>query len=130
MYSKTVLVGYLGKEPEMRYMPSGMAVTNFSMATNNTYTNKDGEKVDETTWWSVSVFGGQAEACSKYLAKGSLVLVEGRIKPDESGSPRIWKGQDGEAHTSFEIVSSTVRFLSKSTGGSQRPVEPEEFEFD
>ena len=107
MYQKLVIVGNLGSDPEMRYTQSGQAVTSFSVATNRRYNDKD-----ETTWFRVSVWGNQAEACNKYLEKGRKVLVEGRLTPDENGGPRVWEDKSGNARASFEISATTVQFLS------------------
>jgi single-strand DNA-binding protein len=95
----------------MRFTPSGQAVTNMSVATNRTYTNGNGEKVDETAWFRVSVWGAQAEACNQYLKKGSRVLVEGRLKPDSDGNPRVFTRNDGSAGATFEVTASRVLFL-------------------
>lgn len=130
MYHTIILVGNLGKDPEMRYTPSGQAVTSFSVATNRKYTGSDGNLVDETIWFRVSVWGKQAETCSQYLRKGSKVLIEGRLTPDKAtGGPRVWTRQDGTPAASFEISASMVRFLSSkgddsggmSGGGYEAP---------
>lgn len=116
MYSTVIIVGNVGRDPEMRYTPSGQAVTSFSVATNRQYTNNNGESVKETTWFRVSAWGKQAETCNQYLRKGSKVLVEGRLTSDPAtGGPRIWKAQDGSSRASFEVNASTVRFLSTRT---------------
>ncbi|MBT3320891.1 MAG: single-stranded DNA-binding protein [Anaerolineae bacterium] len=113
MYQKMVIAGNLGRDPEMRYTPSGQAVTNLNVATNRQYTSNSGEKVKETTWFRVSVWGKQAESCNQYLRKGSKVLVEGRMNQDPAtGGPRVWTGNDGSPRASFEITAQTVRFLS------------------
>jgi single-strand DNA-binding protein len=113
MYQKLVIVGNLGNDPEMRYTPSGQAVTNFSVATNRRYTSSDGNQVDETTWFRVSVWGKQAETTNQYLKKGNKVLVEGRLNPDrDTGGPRLWTRQDGTSAASFEITAEAVRFLT------------------
>lgn len=113
MYHTIIIVGNLGKDPEMRYTPSGQAVTSLSVATNRQYTGSDGNLVKETVWFRVSVWGKQAESCSQYLKKGRAVLVEGRLTPDPAtGGPRIWNRQDGTAAASFEVTANTVRFLS------------------
>jgi len=97
----------------MRYTPSGQAVTNFSVAVNDNYTNSSGEKVDRTIWVRVSTWGRQAETCNQYLKKGRKVLVEGRLVADPAtGGPRVWNRQDGTPSASFEVSASTVRFLS------------------
>jgi len=113
VYQKIIIAGNLGKDPEMRYAPNGDAVTSMSVATNRKYTDKAGQAVKETTWFRVSVWGKQAEACNQYLKKGSAVLVEGRINADKTtGGPRLWTKQDGTTGASFEITAESVRFLS------------------
>lgn len=111
MFHRIILVGNLGRDPEMRYTPSGQAVTNLSIATNRKYTDSSGEQREETVWFRVSVWGRQAEACNQYLKKGRQVLVEGRMVADENGNPRIWNRQDGSPAASFEVNAQTVRFL-------------------
>jgi single-strand DNA-binding protein len=97
----------------MRYTPGGQAVTNFSVATSRKYTGSDGQLVNETIWFRISAWGKQAETCNQYLRKGSRVLVEGRLVPDNAtGGPRIWSRQDGTSGASFEVSAQTVRFLS------------------
>jgi len=119
MFHTILIVGNVGRDPEMRYTPSGQAVTSFSVATNRQYTNNNGESIKETIWFRVSAWGKQAEICNQYLKKGSKVLVEGRLTPDkESGGPRVWTAQDGKAKASYEVTASTVRFLS-SRGESE-----------
>ncbi len=113
MYQKIIIVGNLGRDPEMRYTPSGQAVTSFSVATNRQYTTSSGEKVKETTWFRISVWGRMAEVCNQYLRRGSKVLIEGRLRPDPAtGGPRTWTGNDGIVRASFEINADVVRFLS------------------
>ena len=103
--NKMVVIGNLGGDPEMRYLPSGSPVTNFSVATNYRYKKADGEQVDEVEWFRVAVFGRQAEACNQYLSKGSKVYVEGRL------SSRQWQGQDGQSRFSLEINADRVQFI-------------------
>lgn len=118
MYHTLIIVGNLGKDPEMRYLPSGQAVTSFNVATNRQYTGSDGQPVKETIWFRVSVWGKQAESCNQYLKKGSKVLVEGRLTPDPAtGGPRLWTRQDGTAASSFEVNAATVRFLTSRGEG-------------
>jgi single-strand DNA-binding protein len=117
MYQKLVFVGNLGRDPEMRYTPGGQAVTNLSVATNRRYTTSDGNQVEETTWFRVSVWGKQAEAVNQYLSKGRQVLVEGRLNPDENGNPRIWNRQDGTPAASFEVTADRVVFLGGRESG-------------
>ncbi len=129
MFQTIILAGNLGRDPEMRYTPSGQAVTSFSVATNRQWTNSNGELIKETVWFRVSAWGKMAETCNQYLKKGSKVLVEGRLTADAtSGGPRIWTGQDGQPRASFEVSAQTVRFLSSrgeggDQGGSTSPVE-------
>lgn len=116
MYQQIILVGNLGSDPEMRYMPDGRAVTSFSLATNRVWNDRQsGQQQKETTWWRVSVFGPQAEACNQYLSKGRPVLVEGRMRPAENGSPRVWQRNDGTWGASYDFIANTVKFL----GGRQ-----------
>jgi single-strand DNA-binding protein len=120
MYHEVLLVGNLGRDPEMRYTPSGQAVTNFSMATSESWTGADGQKQERTIWWRVSVFGKMGEACNEYLRKGSKVLVKGRMNADpKTGNPRMYTRQDGTAGTAYEVTASAVKFLStrNETGG-------------
>jgi single-strand DNA-binding protein len=113
MYHTIIIVGNLGRDPEMRYTPSGQAVTNFSVATSRQYTDAGGQQVKETIWFRISAWGKQAETCNQYLKKGSKVLVEGRMVADAStGGPRVYTRQDGTHASSFEVSASTVRFLS------------------
>ncbi len=120
MYQKLVIVGNLGRDPEMRYTPSGQAVTNLNIATNRQYTANSGERVKETTWFRVSVWGKQAETVNQYLRKGSKVLVEGRLTQDPAtGGPRVWTANDGSPRASFEMTAQTVRFLSSREDDQQ-----------
>ena len=112
-YQSLIIVGYLGRDPELRYTPAGQPVCNFSVATSRKYTN-NGQPVDETTWFHVTTFGKQAENANQYLKKGSMVLVAGQLKPGEGGNPRVWTRQDGSAAASFEVVANTVNYLSSS----------------
>lgn len=112
MFQTLIIAGNLGKDPEMRYTPGGQAVTSFNVATNRSYTDSNGQAKKETTWFRVSVWGKQADSCHKYLKSGSKVIVEGRLIPDESGNPRVYKRTDGSSGASFEVVASNVRFLS------------------
>lgn len=121
MYHTLIIVGNLGRDPEMRYTPSGQPVTSFSVATSRQYTGNNGQVVKETIWFKITTWGKQAEVCNQYLKKGNKVLVEGRLTPDpNTGGPRIWTRQDGSAGASFEVTASTVRFLSsrEESGGA------------
>jgi single-strand DNA-binding protein len=120
MYHTLIIVGNVGKDPEMRYTPSGQAVTSFSLASNRQYTTGNGEQVKETIWFRVTTWGKQAEVCNQYVKKGMKVLVEGRLTPDKAtGGPRVWTKQDGSTGSSFEVTASTVRFLSSRGEGGE-----------
>jgi single-strand DNA-binding protein len=119
MYQKIVIVGRLGRDPEMRYLPDGTAVTNMNVATDRRWTDKaTGQPAQETTWFRVSVWGRQAESVNQYLSKGRMVLIEGHLRPDpQTGGPRIYTRQDGTAGSSFELFAETVRFLGGREDG-------------
>ena len=120
MFQTIIIIGNLGKDPEMRYTPSGQAVTSFSVATNRNYTDSNGQQVKETIWFRVSVWGKQAESTHNYLKKGSKVVVEGRLTADPTtGGPRIFKRADGTSSASFEISATNVRFLSTRPEGGE-----------
>jgi len=112
MYQRLTIIGNLGNDPEMRYTPSGVPVTRFSVATNRRWTDGEGNPQEETTWFRVSAWRGLAETCNQYLSKGRQVYVEGRLLPDrETGGPRVWTGNDGVARSSYELNALTVKFL-------------------
>lgn len=118
MYNKTTIVGFLGGDPEMRYTPSGTAVTNFSVATTKKWKNAAGEPQEETTWFRVAAWGKLAEVCNQYLARGRLVLVEGQVK-----SPVPYQKNDGTWAAGLELNAATVKFLGGGSGDSsaERP---------
>lgn len=128
-YMKLIIVGNLGRDPEIRHLPSGQAVTNLSVAANRRWTDQaSGEPQEEVCWFRVSVWGKQAEAANEYLSKGRQVLIEGRLRPDPStGGPRIYARNDGTAGASFEVVADRVQFLGgngNGNGGPQAETEP------
>jgi len=119
MVNKTILVGRLGRDPETRFTGSGTAVANFSIATDETYKDKNGEKQKRTEWHKIIVWDKQAEIAQKYLKKGALVFIEGRIQSRE------WE-KDGEKHRSFEIVANNFRMLeAKKSDGKNGDLSPE-----
>ncbi|HJS29886.1 MAG TPA: single-stranded DNA-binding protein [Anaerolineales bacterium] len=127
MYHTIIIVGNLGRDPEMRYTQSGQAVTNFSVATNRQYTASSGEQVKETVWFRVSAWGRLAETTNQYLKKGSRVLVEGRLTPDPAtGSPRTWTRPDGAAAAAYEVTANVVRFLTTRGDDEGSYFEPDE----
>jgi single-strand DNA-binding protein len=110
--NKVILVGRLGRDPETRYTGGGQAVANFSVATDETYKDKAGERQKRTEWHKIVVWGKQAEIAQQYLKKGSLIFIEGRIQSRE------WQDKEGQKRTSFEIVASNFRMLGgRSDGG-------------
>lgn len=131
MFHTIIIVGNVGRDPEMRYTPTGQAVTSFSVATSRQYNNSQGQQVKETIWFRISAWGKQAETCNQYLKKGSRVLVEGRLTADpNTGGPRIWNRQDGTPGASFEVSAATVRFLtSRSEGGEAGSTEQDMGDF-
>ena len=105
--NKMMVIGNLGTDPEMRYTPSGSAVTSFRMAVNRSYTTADGERRDETEWFTIVAWQRLAELCNQYLAKGSRAYVEGRLRS------RSWEGQDGQTRYVNEIIANQVLFLDR-----------------
>ncbi len=119
MINKAILVGRLGADPEVRYTPDGAMVTNFRVATDEQWKDKSGEKVQKTEWHKIVTFGKLAEICGKYLVKGKLVFVEGRIQT------RAWDDKDGVKRYTTEIVASNMQMLDSK--GSRGPdASPEE----
>jgi len=110
--NKVILVGRLGRDPETRYTGGGQAVANFSMATDESYKDKNGERQKRTEWHKIVVWGKQAEIAQQYLKKGSLIFVEGRIQSRE------WQDKEGQKRTSFEIVASNFRMLGSRAEGA------------
>jgi single-strand DNA-binding protein len=108
--NKVILVGNLGRDPEMRYLPSGEAVANLAIATSRKYKNKAGEMVEETEWHRVTFFGKLAEIAGQYLKKGRSVYVEGRIKTDK------YTGKDGVEKYSTQIVANEMQMLGGREG--------------
>ncbi len=123
MVNKVILVGNLGKDPEVRYTSGGQAVANLRIATSRNWTDKQsGQRKEETEWHDVEVWGKQAEQCGEYLAKGRQVFVEGRLKTDK------WQDkQTGQERSKVKVVADTVRFLGgRGAGGGARPPAPDE----
>ena len=112
MVNRVTLVGRLGRDPETKFTGAGQAVANFSIATDETYKDKNGARQKRTEWHRIIVWGKQAEIAQQYLKKGALIFIEGRIQSRE------WE-KDGEKHRSFEIVSSNFRMLEAKKNGTQ-----------
>lgn len=116
--NKVFLMGNLTRDPELRYVPSGTAVANFTLAVNRPYKDGAGEKKEEVSFIRVVVWGKMAEVCGEYLAKGRPVLVEGRLKS------RTWEGQDGQKRSALDVVAMNVQFLGSrqdKPAGTQAP---------
>jgi len=114
--NKVILVGRLGRDPESRFTGSGQAVCNFSLATDRSYKDRNGQTQKQTEWHKIVAWGKLAEICQKYLKKGSQIFVEGRIQS------RQWEDQQGQKRTSFEIVAGEMRMLgSRGEGGGVAP---------
>jgi len=110
--NKVILVGRLGRDPETRYTGGGQAVANFSIATDETYKDRNGERQKRTEWHKIVVWGKQAEIAQQYLKKGSLIFIEGRIQSRE------WQDKEGQKRTSFEIVATNFRMLGGRAEGA------------
>ncbi len=110
--NKCIFIGNLGRDPEMRYMPSGEAVANFSIACTDTFKSKTGEKQERTEWVRISMFGRQAEVAGEYLKKGSSVYIEGRMQT------RKWQNKEGHDQYTTEIVADRMQMLGGRSGGA------------
>lgn len=117
--NKIMVIGNLGTDPEMRFTPSGSQVTSFRLATTRNYTTSEGERRQETEWFTVTTWGKQAETCNQFLAKGRRAYVEGRLRTSS------WEGQDGQKRFKTEIVADRVIFLDRP-GAAPLPDETEE----
>jgi single-strand DNA-binding protein len=111
--NKIIVIGNLGRDPEMRYTPSGQSVTSFSVASNRRYTTASGEQREETEWFNVNAWGRMAELCNQYLTKGRQVYVEGRLRS------RSYEGRDGQMRFVNEINLTDVQFLGGGAGVSE-----------
>ena len=129
--NKVMLIGNVGTDPEMRYTANGNAVTTVRMAVNRNYSGPDGERREETEWFSIVTWNKLAETCSQFLQKGRSAYVEGRLQT------RSWEGQDGQRRFKTEVIANTVQFLDKGqaapmpeNGGSAEsvPVPPDEID--
>jgi single-strand DNA-binding protein len=124
--NKVMIIGHLGRDPEMRYTPSGRPVTNFSVATSRTWNTSDGERRTETEWFTIVAWGSLAEICNQYLTKGQLVYVEGRLQT------RHWDDTEGKRHTAVEVVASEMIMLGDRRGADenvQDEADEDEFPF-
>ena len=118
-FNKIVIVGHLGRDPEIRYLPDGTAVCSFSVATSEK-SKRGGETQDITTWFKINAWGKQGEACNQYLAKGSLAYIEGKLSLNE------YTDKDGNKRTSLEVRANDVQFLDRKPQGDGRPADETE----
>ena len=116
--NKVILVGNLGKDPEVKYLDNGVAVANFSLATTENYKNKEGEKVSQTEWHNIVLWRGLAEVAEKYLKKGASVYVEGKIKT------RKWEDKDGNTRYNTEILADNMTMLGGKKDSQETPIDP------
>jgi single-strand DNA-binding protein len=125
--NKAMIIGHLGRDPEMRYTPSGRPVTTFSVATNRSWTSSDGESHTETEWFNIVAWGNLAEVCKEHLAKGQQVYIEGRLQT------RQWEDSNGSKHNSIEIAANEMMMLGDrqkvDQPDSDESIEEEEHNF-
>ncbi len=110
--NKVMIIGNLGSEPEMRFTPNGKPVTSFRVATNRVYTTAEGERKQETEWFTVVAWNKLAEQCNQFLTKGRLVYAEGKLHT------RTWEGQDGQKHYRTEVIANRVTFLDRQASAA------------
>jgi single-strand DNA-binding protein len=122
--NKMSVIGFLGTDPEMRYTPNGNPVTSFRIATSRSYTSSDGERHEETEWFTVVAWNQLAELCNQYLSKGRRAYVDGRLHSS------TWEGQDGQTRFRNEIIAERVLFLDRAPGGPGSPEGEGESPFD
>ncbi|RPH58435.1 MAG: single-stranded DNA-binding protein [Chloroflexi bacterium] len=121
--NKVMLIGHLGKDPEMRYTPSGRPVTTFTVATSRSWNTVDGERHQETEWFNIVAWGNLAEICKQYLTKGQQVYIEGRLQT------RRWEDKEGNKHSSVEVVANEMMFLGdRREANNNQQAESEETE--
>ncbi|MFA7218018.1 MAG: single-stranded DNA-binding protein [Dehalococcoidales bacterium] len=125
--NKVMIIGNVGSDPEMRFTPNGNPVTSFRVATNRVYTTPEGERMQETDWFTVVTWNKLAEQCNQFLAKGRLVYVEGRLHN------RSWEGQDGQKRFRTEVIANRVTFLDRQSSaaiGDEKVEEPDTVEIE
>ncbi len=116
--NKVMIIGNVGTDPEMRFTPNGNPVTSFRLATSRTYASSDGERKQETEWFTIVSWNRLAETCNQFLTKGQKVYVEGRLRT------RNWEGQDGQKRSRVEVVASRVLFLDRAGAAAATTEEP------
>jgi single-strand DNA-binding protein len=118
--NKVQIIGHLGRDPEMRYTPSGRPVTTFTVAVSRSWNTVDGERHSETEWFNVVAWGNLAEICKQYLNKGQQVYIEGRLQT------RRWDDKEGTKHTSVEVVANEMMMLGERREHNNHPQQPSE----
>lgn len=118
--NKAILIGRLGRDPEVRYIPNGDAVTNFSIATDEQWKDRNGEKQTRTEWHNITLFGKLGEIAGQYLQKGSQVYIEGRIQS------RKYKDKDGTERTAYDIIGNEMRMLGSRQESSEQAPPPQQ----
>lgn len=111
MYQEITILGYMGGDPELRYLPNGNPVANFNVATNEWSKDQDGNYSENTTWWRVTAYEKLAERVTEKCHKGSLLFIKGKLKSDTGGNPRVWETKSGEHRANFEVTANYMRFL-------------------
>jgi single-strand DNA-binding protein len=117
--NKVMIIGHLGRDPEMRYTPSGRPVTTFTVATSRSWNTVDGERHTETEWFNIVAWGNLAEICKQYLTKGQQVYIEGRLQT------RRWDDKEGNKHSSVEVVANEMMMLGDRRDSNHQSSEPE-----
>ncbi len=117
--NKAIIIGRLGKDPDMRYAPSGTAIANFSVATNSNFKDNEGNWNEKTEWHNIVTFGRQAEFAGEYLKKGKLVYIEGRLQTSS------WEDQNGQKRYKTEILANSLQLLGSKSDGKSTPDRPE-----
>ena len=120
MLNRVMIIGRLGADPELRYTQAGQATCSMRIATDESYTDRDGKRVERTEWHRVAVFGKAAENCNQYLSKGILVYVDGKL------TTRKWQDQNGQDRYTTEIHAERVQFLDRKENGPQKPAQRKE----
>ena len=118
--NKVILIGNLGRDPEIRYTTGGQAVANFTLATTERYTNKAGERQEDTEWHRIVTWGRLAEICGEYLTKGRMVYIEGTIRT------RSWEDKEGNTRYTTEIVARNMQMLGGQGGRTEAPAAADE----
>lgn len=118
MVNKVILIGNVGADPEVRYLEGGVAVTRFSLATTETYNNKNGERVSQTEWHNIVLWRNLAQIAEKYVKKGMTLYIEGRLRT------RTWDDQNGNKRYTTEIYGDTMQMLSRKQDNYEKTPEP------